>query len=1252
METSLLTAEIVRMDQSSFYSCDSRTMPLQRCITIDNEDIHAPLARSKSLKSLSSDLASAIPLNDKFQKQSSFAQKLRFFSQKTAGSPVHESFKLDGLLCFQKDPIPTSLLKINADLIKHSVNMFKLILKFMGVDSLDSIPMLCMDERIDLVLKLYQNTLKHSSLCDELFAQILKQTHNNPNRSYLIKAWELMYLCASFMLPSKDFVAYILDYVHDVAAGLKMDLGPEVQSLALNTFNALKRSVEAGPRLTFPACEEIEAHLTCKKVKTVIFFVDDTSTDVMYDMTTTVFDSIQELASLINLSTFSSFSLFECRQIVRGSNSTKFFNEEFIRLDGKRYIGDLLAEFKSTKVRSKEEMLHFKLVFKGRLFQDSDIGVSDPIFLHLLYIQIQHEYILGYYPAGRKYSAELTALQILAEIGFIGNPDSCVQWTSLVERFLPRQIAMTRAKREWEHDIIAQYNMMKSFSKDDAKKKFVEILWKLPYGNSIFFCTRKTEDPIGFLPDDIILGVNKRGVHFFRSAPKEYLHSVKLKNIKQFGSSNTAIFFKMRISGALHFFQFDTKQGEEICITLQAYIKDVLHLKYSKSQNSGVESIKDDAAEDEPAKIDIFEKYVLELEESHKNVAELLEDLHARQKQESDVQGELDKIKVSLDSNKENLQELISKCDEVKKLCDEKELALQAALFDKGCMETKLANLSLQEESLKNTTLEIMPTFRDQNGGDTGYVKSVLVDFQIISKLQDDMMIHTNELNASKGTAKAMLKEKQLLEEKIVRLEKKINEEVSTMVKNFEDERLTLQLRISDLEKKLKSLSESLNVTECTISARDIALQSLSCNFQELEELREIKEDFGGKNEQISTILTRQGAQLAELEALYKGEQLFRKQYCNAIEDMKGKIRVFCCIGPLNRKEIVEKENIKLFREDEFTVTHLWKEDKLKKHCYDRVFDESASQNDVFEETKYLVQYAVDGYNVCIFAYGQISCGKKFSIYGTESDPGLVPRATRELFKIMEHCRTRFSFSLKVCMVELYQDSLVDLLLPQNGKRLKLNVKKNSKGMVCIENATVLKVSCIEEFTACIVSGVEQRHISGNIMDGESSRSHLILSIVIECTNLQSQTLTTGKLSFIDLASSERIKKTGSSGSHLKEAQSISKSLSALGDVISALCSEGQHVPYRNHKLTMLMSDSLGGNAKTLMFVNVSPAESSLDESYHSLMLASRVRSIVNNPSKNVASKEIASLKKLVEYWREQAGKQGDDEELDRKSVV
>ena len=125
----------------------------------------------------------------------------------------------------------------------------------------------------------------------------------------------------------------------------------------------------------------------------------------------------------------------------------------------------------------------------------------------------------------------------------------------------------------------------------------------------------------------------------------------------------------------------------------------------------------------------------------------------------------------------------------------------------------------------------------------------------------------------------------------------------------------------------------------------------------------------------------------------------------------------------------------------------------------------------------------------------------------------------------------------------------------------------------------------------------------------------------------------------MDLAGSERVKKSGSTGDQLKEAQAINKSLSALGDVISALSSNANFVPYRNHKLAMLLSDSLGGNAKTLMFVNISPATYNLDETGNSLQYASRVRTIVNNATKDEANKHTQKLKEAIAYWKAQAGK-------------
>ncbi|KAA8547628.1 hypothetical protein F0562_004057 [Nyssa sinensis] len=1146
-----IMAQSMRTNRSSFSSSNGFDTPSHNSIVpsygddydSDGSNFAPPTPRTLSM-AVPPELAGAIPLIDKFQvegflramqKQIQSAGKRGFFSKRSVGPQVREKFTFEDMLCFQKDLIPTSLLKINCDLVSRAIKLFQIILKYMGADSSDRVIPTSLEERIELVGKLYKQVLKRSELRDELFAQISKQTRNNPDRKCLIKAWELMYLCASCMPPSKDIGGYLTEYVHNVAHGASTD--SEVQVLALNTLNALKRSVKAGPRHTIPGREEIEALLIGKRLTTIVFFLDETFEEITYDLATTVADAVEELAGIIKLSTYSSFSLYECRKVVTGSKSPDPGNEEYIGLDDNKYIGDLLAEFKAAKDRSKGEILHCKLTFKKKLFRESDEAVADPMFVQLSYVQMQHDYILGNYPVGRDDAAQMSALQILVEIGFVVNPETCTDWTSLLERFLPRQIAITRAKREWELDILSRYRSLENLTKDDARQQFLRILRTLPYGNSVFFSVRKIDDPIGLLPGRIILGINKRGVHFFRPVPKEYLHSAELRDIMQFGSSNTAVFFKMRVAGVLHIFQFETKQGEEICVALQTHINDVMLRRYSKARSAATGSINGDlSANLKPPSVDVNEKRVEELskalEESQKNANQLLEDFREKQKQLVKMHEELESLKDLLRSEKQNLAEVTCESDKFRSLCNEKDSELQAALLEKQ------------------------------------------TNNQVLNKIQDELKVRSADLRAAEETTKRLANEKKLLEEKILRLEKKKSDEVEILVRNLEQECNALRLRVVELEKKLEDVKQDLGVAESTLAIKDSELSTLQSNLKELEELREMKEDIDRKNEQTAAILKMQGAQLAELEALYKEEQILRKRYFNTIEDMKGKIRVFCRLRPLSEKEIVEKER----------------------------------NEDVFEDTRYLVQSAVDGYNVCIFAYGQTGSGKTFTIYGSGSNPGLTPRATSELFKILKRDSNKFSFSLKVYMVELYQDTLVDLLLPKNAKRLKLDIKKDSKGMVSVENVTVVSISTYEELKSIIQRGSEQRHTTGTLMNEQSSRSHLILSVVIESTNLQTQSVARGKLSFVDLAGSERVKKSGSSGSQLKEAQSINKSLSALGDVISALSSVSQHIPYRNHKLTMLMSDSLGGNAKTLMFVNISPAESNLDETYNSLTYASRVR--------------------------------------------
>jgi hypothetical protein len=246
-----------------------------------------------------------------------------------------------------------------------------------------------------------------------------------------------------------------------------------------------------------------------------------------------------------------------------------------------------------------------------------------------------------------------------------------------------------------------------------------------------------------------------------------------------------------------------------------------------------------------------------------------------------------------------------------------------------------------------------------------------------------------------------------------------------------------------------------------------------------------------------------------------------------------------------------------------------------------------------------------------------------------------------ELFRIIESSHSKYTFSVKLYMLELYQDTLMDLLVAkvEKSSAMKLESKKDGRtGMVTVPGAVVVEVTSAQQLLVEIGRGLKSRHVSSTQMNRESSRSHLIITILVESTNLQTQAVTHGKLSFVDLAGSERIKKSGSVGEQMKEAQAINKSLSALGDVISALATEQSHIPFRNHKLTMLMSDSLGGNAKTLMFVNVSPTDSNLDESQNSLLYAQRVRTIKNDARRNEDSMHVVALKKKIEYWKEQAG--------------
>ena len=222
-------------------------------------------------------------------------------------------------------------------------------------------------------------------------------------------------------------------------------------------------------------------------------------------------------------------------------------------------------------------------------------------------------------------------------------------------------------------------------------------------------------------------------------------------------------------------------------------------------------------------------------------------------------------------------------------------------------------------------------------------------------------------------------------------------------------------------------------------------------------------------------------------------------------------------------------------------------------------------------------------------------------------------------------------------MVELYLENLKDLLKPKKEDEKSLDIKEDAHGMVFVEGAHIVDINSLQEANQIFEFGLESRRTESTNMNLTSSRSHLVFSIIINSRNKQTGVRTTGKLSLVDLAGSERVSKTGATKERLKEALAINKSLSALGNVISAL-GEGKkkHIPYRDNKLTMLMKDSLGGNAKTLMFVNISPADWNADESNTSLTYAKRVKNIKNFAVKNTKTKATEKAnEKILELQSE-----------------
>lgn len=373
---------------------------------------------------------------------------------------------------------------------------------------------------------------------------------------------------------------------------------------------------------------------------------------------------------------------------------------------------------------------------------------------------------------------------------------------------------------------------------------------------------------------------------------------------------------------------------------------------------------------------------------------------------------------------------------------------------------------------------------------------------------------------------------------------------------------------------------------------------------------------------------------------------------------MEGKLDDLSSVGvavrvrPLNNTEKIEDSRVCV------TVDHTEKTITMGKDrtfTFDQVYGIDSKQEEIFEGcTKELVLSVFAGYNATVLAYGQTGSGKTFTMGSgqtnniNQEEIGIIPRVIKMIFDEVDKRKNQAEFIIKVSFLEIYNEEIHDLLETNSMVPEKPISIREDKGSIFLMGLHEEKVINCEEMLTCLERGTLQRIVASTLMNASSSRSHAIFTINVEQQIIEVQPEVTegqeymmAKFHFVDLAGSERAKRTGASGATLKEGISINKGLLCLGNVISALTEDSQkkiHVPYRDSKLTRILQDSLGGNARTCMIACISPAEINFEETLNTLKYASRARNIKNKPviNRDPQSAIIAQLKQELSSLKQE----------------
>ncbi|XP_053977254.1 protein claret segregational-like isoform X1 [Hylaeus volcanicus] len=624
---------------------------------------------------------------------------------------------------------------------------------------------------------------------------------------------------------------------------------------------------------------------------------------------------------------------------------------------------------------------------------------------------------------------------------------------------------------------------------------------------------------------------------------------------------------------------------------------------------------------------------------------------------------DMNKTKASTSGNEQSHSNINNASEMLKKAQSVANLDLKSTIKDKPMMKENLAR-SKTMSSITTRTLKrpattnivhavkkpfIKPVSKagavQQNATSTGKIVNSTVSVTAVKNTQSNCatkpnkwdikgrLAHTtNELSTLRGKYKDTALKLNMLQEQVNTLEANTNvyklkvEEYETLNKRLDDELKELKVAMSTIEEERENLNKRLlesresfnSVSKCLEEFKQKCLSQEALLLKHTSTIENQQTDLEKQERIIKELSTVN----SELQSLVHTMDKDRRCLHNAIQELKGNIRVFCRVRPRTSSEIqkgkmmcimnfVDESTIEVGKLDGSDATSC--SGKLRgmrqEFSFDKVFPPNTSQQDVFEELALLVQSALEGYNVCVFAYGQTGSGKTFTMEGSPGTDteGMIPRTVRHIFKEMKQFQLLgWEYRIEASFLEIYNEHIVDLLDSQ-VKTHEIRMTDSKGHDLYVSNLKIEEIHSPEELHECLLNAQRNRAVAATLSNERSSRSHSVTRIKLIGLHKRKGEVSIGNLNLVDLAGSERLKAEESA--RIAETKNINKSLANLGNVILALLKKQEHIPYRNSKLTHLLMPSLGGNSKTLMLLNISPLNECYNETLNSLRFANSVNS-------------------------------------------